>query len=133
MALKQLLGFPSKEEINEQFTQKNIARTLSYYNEIKDHYELGDLSEKWYHPGLGWLNGVKEFYPPEARGKFKHYIIEALTNETNGQPDPIPFTIEWVKDGSNPGVTRTYDPYTIWVTGLPGLLARAERERKKTQ
>ena len=73
-------------------------------------------------------------YPKDVQEKIKGYVIEALTNKTNGQDDPIPFSITWTDNDSGvQAVTRTYDPFTIEIVNYPAPPSSALDERKQTE
>jgi hypothetical protein len=123
---------PGKKDINSQFSRENIATTLEYYNSVKDQtngdYTFGELTNKWYKAGAQWMSDVK-LYPQPIRDQIKKYVIAALTNQTNGKDDPIPFLITW-KPGDEKAVNLTYDPYTIEIVGCIEPPASAAYERK---
>lgn len=132
MAMESVGKLPGKKDINYQFSRENIKKTLDYYNSIKGQngdYEFGALTNKWYEAGNQWMNDVK-LYPQPIRDQIKQYIIEALTNQTDGKPDPIPFLFTW-KPGEEKGVNRTYDPYTIEIVGCIEPPGSPLYERKK--
>jgi hypothetical protein len=138
MAFKTLPDFAGIKDINNQFNAKNIAYARTCYDEQIANggtYELGALTACFYkYPAAqkkSWMEEVERFYDKAARDQFKAFIVEALAH----QPDPIPFTVVWDKTSS--GITRTYDPYTIYIGGNfppPMESALAERrERKKPE
>jgi hypothetical protein len=132
MSLESVGKLPGKKDINNQFGRENIKKTLEYYNSIKSKdgdYEFGSLTNKWYAAGNQWMNDVK-LYPQPIRDQIKKYVIAALTNQTNGQDDPIPFLITW-KAGDEKAVNLTYDPYTIEIVGCIEPPGSAAYERKK--
>jgi hypothetical protein len=133
MAMESVGKLPGKKDINNQFSRENIATTLEYYNSIKDKqngdYTFGELTNKWYKAGAQWMSDVK-LYPQPIRDQIKKYVIEALTNETNGQPDPIPFLLKW-SPGEEKKVNRTFDPFTIEIVGCLEPPGSALYERKK--
>jgi hypothetical protein len=131
MAMESVGRIPGKKDINNQFSRENIKKTLDYYNSIKGQngdYEFGALTNKWYQAGNQWMNDVK-LYPPDIRDQIKQYVIEALTNQTDGKPDPIPFLLKW-SPGEEKKINRTYDPYTIEIVGCAEPPASALYERK---
>ena len=118
MPLESVGRLPGKKDINSQFSRGNIKKTLEHYHSIKHEsgdYEFGALTDVWYTAGAQWMSDVK-LYPQPIRDQIKKYIIEALTNQTDGKDDPIPFQITW-KAGEEKAVNRTYDPYTIEIVG----------------
>lgn len=132
MAMESVGRLPGKKDINNQFSRENIKKTLEYYNSIKaknGDYEFGTLTNKWYQAGNQWMSDVK-LYPQDIRDQIKQYVIEALTNETNGQPDPIPFLLKW-SAGEEKKVNRTYDPFTIEIVGCLEPPGSAIYERKQ--
>lgn len=132
MAMESVGQHPGKKDINYQFSRENIQKTLEHYNAIKDkdgNYEFGSLTNKWYEAGRQWMNDVK-LYPQPIRAQIKKYVIEALTNQTDGKPDPIPFLLKW-SPGEEKAVNRTYDPYTIEIVGCLEPPGSALYERKK--
>jgi hypothetical protein len=133
MPLESVGRLPGKKDINNQFSRENIKTTLEHYNSIKNKgdgdYTFGALTDKWYQAGNQWMSDVK-LYPQPIRDQIKQYIIEALTNETDGNPDPIPFTLKW-SPGEEKKVNRTYDPYTIEVVGCLEPPGSSLYERKK--
>jgi hypothetical protein len=131
MAMESVGRIPGKKDINDQFSRGNIKKTLDYYNSIKGKdgdYEFGALTNKWYQAGNQWMNDVK-LYPEDIRDQIKQYVIEALTNQTDGKPDPIPFLLKW-SPGEEKKVNRIYDPYTIEIVGCIEPPASALYERK---
>src|SRR5215218_7985412 len=97
MAMESVGRLPGKKDINNQFSRGNIHKTLEYYNSIKNpdgDYQFGALTDVWYKAGAQWMSDVKH-YPEPIRDQIKKYVIEALTNQTNGKADPIPFLITW--------------------------------------
>lgn len=131
MAMESVGRLPGKKDINGQFSRGNIKKTLEYYNSIKKpdgDYEFGALTDVWYKAGAQWMSDVKH-YPEPIRNQIKKYIIEALTNQTNGNADPIPFQITW-KAGEEKAVNRTYDPYMIEIVGCLEPPASSIYERK---
>jgi hypothetical protein len=131
MPLESVGRLPGKKDINGQFSRGNIKKTLEYYNSIKNQngdYEFGALTDVWYTAGAQWMSDVK-LYPQPIRDQIKKYIIEALTNQTDGKDDPIPFQITW-KAGEEKAVNRTYDPYTIEIVGCLEPPASSLYERK---
>jgi hypothetical protein len=132
MAMESVGKLPGKKDINNQFSRENIKKTLEYYNSIKNKadgdYTFGALTDKWYKAGPQWMTDVK-LYPQDIRDEIKKYIIEALTNETDGQPDPIPFLLKW-SAGEEKKVNRTFDPFTIEIVGCIEPPASAVYERK---
>lgn len=135
MAMLTIGKLPGKKDINNQYSRGSIKQSLKYYNEIKDangDYPFGALTNKWYN-NAQWMNDVK-IYPKEAQDQIKGYVIEALTNKTNGQDDPIPFLITWTDNASGvKSVTRTYDPFTIEIVNYPAPPSSALDERKQTE
>jgi hypothetical protein len=132
MPLESVGKHPGKKDINYQFSRENIMKTLEHYNAVKGKdgdYEFGSLTNKWYDAGHQWMNDVK-LYPQPIRAQIKKYVIEALTNVTDGKPDPIPFLLTW-KPGEEKAVNRTYDPYTIEIVGCLEPPGSALYERKK--
>jgi hypothetical protein len=118
MPLESVGRLPGKKDINNQFSRENIKKTLEHYNSIKTpngDYPFGALTDKWYQAGNQWMSDVK-LYPQPIRDQIKKYVIAALTNQTNGKDDPIPFLITW-KAGEEKAVNLTYDPYTIEIVG----------------
>jgi hypothetical protein len=135
MAMLTVGKLPGKKDINNQFARLNIHKTLQYYNSIKDpvtgDYTFGALTNKWY-PNTPWMSDLKT-YPQDAQDKIKGFVKEALNNKAkNGQDDPIPFVITWIKDTSElQDVTRTYDPFTITILNYPEPPSSAIDERKQ--
>ena len=131
MSLESVGKLPGKKDINNQFGRENIKKTLEYYNSIKNQngdYEFGALTDIWYKAGAQWMADVK-LYPQPIRDEIKKYVIEALTNQTNGHDDPIPFLITWTT-GDKKAVNRTYDPFTIEIVGCVEPPGSALYERK---
>jgi hypothetical protein len=131
MGLESVGKLPGKKDINNQFSRENIKKTLEYYNSIKGangDYEFGALTNKWYQAGNQWMSDAR-LYPQPIRDQIKQYVIEALTNQTDGNPDPIPFLIKW-STGEEKKVNRTYDPYTIEIVGCLEPPGSALYERK---
>ena len=133
MPLESVGRLPGKKDINGQFSRGNIKKTLEYYNSIKNQngdYEFGALTDVWYTAGAQWMSDVK-LYPQPIRDQIKKYIIEALTNQTDGKDDPIAVTFKW-SDG-NKAVNCSYDPsvpsYTIEIVGYPSPPASLLAER----
>jgi hypothetical protein len=132
MTLESVGKLPGKKDINNQFSRENIKKTLELYNSVKGKngdYPFGILTDKWYQAGNQWMDDVKH-YPQAVQDEIKKYVIEALTNQTNGHDDPIPFLITW-KPGDQKSVKRTYDPFTIEITGCLEPPSSAAYERKK--
>jgi hypothetical protein len=132
MAMESVGKLPGKKDINYQFSRENIKKTLDYYNTVKTKdgdYEFGALTNKWYQAGNHWMNDVK-LYPQPIRDQIKKYVIAALTNITDGKPDPIPFLVTW-KPGEEKGVNLSYDPYTIEIVGCIEPPGSPLYERKK--
>jgi len=99
---------------------------------LANDYPFGALTNKWY-PSAQWMLDVN-VYPPDAQEQIKGYVIEALTNKTNGQDDPIPFSITWTDNDSDvKAVTRTYDPFTIVILNYPAPPSSALDERKQKE
>jgi hypothetical protein len=124
---------PGIKDINDQFSRANIQTTLEYYKGLKTadgDYQFGELTDKWYKAGAQWLADVK-IYPEDVQKEIKGYIVEALTNQTDGKDDPIPLTLKW-SDGDK-AVKRSYDPYTIEIIGYPAPPSSALTERREKQ
>jgi hypothetical protein len=140
MALETIAQLPGKKDINDQFTAgPNIHKALACFKKIQRNgtYEFGTLTACFYNFPKGeeqtWLQETK-IYPQAIRDDITKYIVEALTHQTGGKDDPIPFTMIWT-GGSPQEVKRTYDPYTIEIIGCPPplALALAERRERKSQ
>ena len=136
MAMLTVGNLPGKKDINNQYSRASIKKSLQYYHSIKDpnsnDYPFGALTNKWY-PSAQWMLDVN-VYPPDAQEQIKGYVIEALTNKTNGQDDPIPFSITWTDNDSDvKAVTRTYDPFTIVILNYPAPPSSALDERKQKE
>jgi hypothetical protein len=136
MAMVTVGKLPGKKDINNQYSRGSVKQSLKYYNEIKDpktgDYKFGELTNKWYN-NPQWMKDVG-VYPKDAQAQIKGYVIEALTNKTNGQDDPIPFLITWTDDNSGvKSVTRTYDPFTIQIVNYPPPPSSALDERKQKE
>jgi hypothetical protein len=135
MAMLTVGKLPGKKDINNQYSRGSVKQSLKYYNEIKDakgDYPFGALTNKWYN-NPQWMKDVG-VYPKDAQDKIKGYVIEALTNKTNGQDDPIPFLITWTSDASDiKSVTRTFDPFTITILNYPEPPSSALDERKQKE
>lgn len=131
MSMESVGRLPGKKDINNQFSRANIKKTLEYYKSIKTNgdYEFGALTNKWYDAGPQWMSDVK-LYPKPIRDEIKKHVIAALTNQTDGQDDPIPFTITWTP-GDEKKVNLTYDPYTIEIVGCLEPPGSPLYERKK--
>jgi hypothetical protein len=134
MAMVTVGRLPGKKDINNQFSRASVKRSLEYYNSIKDpngDYPFGALTNKWYN-NPQWMKDVA-VYPEDVQKQIKGYVIEALTNKTNGKDDPIPFLITWTENGDIQSVTRTYDPFTIEICGYPAPPTSALDERKQKE
>ena len=123
-----MLKLPTQASINDQFTQGKIHKSLAYYSKIKrknGDYQFGDLTVQWYGANSDWMNEVNTYDPP-AQQQIIGYIVGFLTNETNGTPDPTPFTIVW-NDGPK-SISQTAN--TIEIVGYPMPPTAAERKNK---
>jgi hypothetical protein len=132
MGLESVARLPGKKDINSQFSRENIAKSLEYYKSImtkNGDYEFGALTDKWFAAGPQWMSDVK-LYPQPIRDQIKKYIVAALTNQTDGKDDPIPFLITW-KPGDEKAVNLSYDPYTIEIVGCLEPPGSGLYERKK--
>jgi hypothetical protein len=93
---------PTQAQINDQFTKGKIHQSLAFYDKIKKangDYTFGDLTVQWYGANPLWMAQVGTYYDTAAQQKIVGYIVEFLTNKSNGKPDPIPFTIHWTEVG----------------------------------
>jgi hypothetical protein len=136
MAMLTIGKIPGKKDINNQYSRASIKKSHQYYKKISDpvtgDYKFGELTNMWY-PGTSWMMDVGA-YPKGAQDEIKKFVIEALNNKTNGQDDPIPFVITWIKDNSvMQAITRSYDPFTITILNYPEPAASALDERKQKE
>jgi hypothetical protein len=116
MSLLTRAKLPTQESINDQFTHGNIHKSLGYYNKIKRQngdYQFGDLTVQWYGANPDWMKDLNGAYDAPAQQQIMGYIVGFLTNQTNGQPDPTPFTIAWSKGAKSISLTGT----TIAIVG----------------
>jgi hypothetical protein len=120
---------PTQESINDQFTHGNIHKSLAYYNKIKRQngdYQFGDLTVQWYGANPDWMNDLNAAYGAPAQQQIMGYVVGFLTNQTNGKPDPTPFTIVW-SDGPK-SISQTAN--TIEIVGYSMPPTAAERKKK---
>ena len=132
MPLESVGRLPGKKDINGQFSRENIKKTLEHYRSLKNEkgdYEFGALTDACYQAGPQWRSDVK-LYPQAIRDQIRKYVIEALTHQTDGKDDPIPFSITW-KAGEEKAVNLIKDPYTIEIVGCLEPPGSSLYERKK--
>jgi hypothetical protein len=136
--------YAGKQDINEQFTAKNIKKTLDDYKEVKDRdgdYTFGALTAKFYGLDAGatgaWESDLNAEYPKDVQEEIKRHIIHALTHrDHHGHENPIPLTMKWSTGPK--AVVVTYNPsapsYKIEIVGFYGPSAStlaARRAKKK--
>jgi hypothetical protein len=81
---------------------------------------------QWYGANSDWMNEVNSAYDAPAQQQIMGYIVGFLTNQTNGQPDPTPFTIVW-NDGPK-SISQTGN--TIVIVGYQAPPTAAGRKNK---
>ena len=141
MAISTLKQYPGVPDVNEQFTQKNIAKTLRLYKKIKKRngdYQFGELTAKYYgfkkDQDGAWQADLMKHYPEDVQAEIKRTIVHALTNvDHRGRAKPIPVSIGFSASKTK-AVVVTYQPsvpsYKIEITGFQGLLRKALAERR---
>lgn len=140
MSRELIAGLPGQTDINNQFTAKNLSKTLADLKKLlkagNGNYQFGSLTAAYY----GYLPGTPEYinwmeevalYDKTARDKIKQAVIAAV----NHHSAPLPITFKWDPTGSPQEVVVTLNSsppsYTVEIIGYPAPAASALADRRK--